>query len=208
MTGLGRARLGFLVALATATGCDPRTILSDDFNGIRLRTPRTKPALTSFTDLEGKSFDVTRETAGRVTLLYFGYSHCPEVCPVQLMHLGAGLRQLGGDSASQVRVLVVSIDPARDTGAVFATWVRSFHPGFIGLRAPRREVDAEVRRLGFAPPSDNSTDTTSVDPAHASAVIAFARDGLGRFIYPKDTSPNAWAYDIRKLLRGDEALER
>ena len=187
------------VAAALIAGCDPRSLLEDQYNGIRLEEPVTKPAI-ALERVDGTAYDVANETAGRPTFVYFGYSNCPDVCPIQLAYLAGGLRLLGADSASRVRVLVISIDPARDTGAVFSDWLRHFHPDFVPLRGARHAVEAEMVRLGLGVPPDVDVDTLSPDPAHASVVLGFTRDGMGRFRYPATTSPQAWAYDLRKLL--------
>jgi protein SCO1/2 len=152
--------------------------------------------------VDGALFDIAQETDGRLIALYFGYSNCPDVCPLQLAYLAAGLRELGGDSASRVRVLVVSIDPARDTGSVFAEWVRHVHQDFVALRGEQDVVDAEIARLGLQPPASLIADSSSVDPAHASAVTLFGMDGNALFTYPANTTPEQWAYDLRKLIAG------
>lgn len=187
---------GLVAVLIGAAACSP---LADAYNGRRVETPVAKPAIP-LSRTDGSPFDVARETDGRLTALYFGYSNCPDICPIQLMYLASGLRMLGGDSASQVRVLVISIDPARDTGAVFGEWVRHFHPDFIALRGEKGAVDAEIARLGLEPPAAIISDSAGVDPAHASAVMLFGVDGSSRFLYPANTTPEQWAYDLRKLL--------
>jgi protein SCO1/2 len=187
-----------VVALVGALGCSP---LADEYNGRRVETPVAKPAIP-LSRIDGMPFDVARETDGRLTLLYFGYSNCPDICPIQLTYLAAGMRMLGADSASQLRVMVVSIDPARDTGAVFGEWVGHFHRDFIALRGEKALVDAEITRLGLEPPAEVIKDSASVDPAHASAVMLFGADGIARFIYPANTTPEQWVYDLRKLLAG------
>jgi protein SCO1 len=182
--------------LLGAAACSP---LADSYNGRRVETPLAKPAIP-LSRVDGTPFDVTRETDGRLTALYFGYSNCPDVCPIQLTYLASGLRMLGGDSASRVRVLVVSIDPARDTGSVFGEWVRHFHPDFAALRGEKALVDGEIARLGLEPSAAVIADSASADPAHAAAVMLFGVDGNSQFIYPANTTPEQWAYDLRKLL--------
>jgi len=184
---------------ATSLACDGR-FASQAFNGRRIATPVAKPS-AKWERVDGRPFRFAEETAGRVTLLYFGYTHCPDVCPTQLAHVAAGLRKLGGDSASRIDVVVVSIDPERDSASVLAQWVQGFHPQFIGLRGSSSSVRDELTRLGLAPPAGADSALYSPDPAHAAAVIAFARDGLGHFMYPPLTNAEAWAYDLRKLLR-------
>jgi cytochrome oxidase Cu insertion factor (SCO1/SenC/PrrC family) len=189
-----------LVLALVIAGCDAKSLLEDEFNGTPLKPSRPLPT-GQFSRADGTPYDLARETAGHVTLIYFGYTHCPDICPVQLMNVAAGLREAGPAVASRTRVVVITVDPARDTGAVFDKWVKTFDTTFAAVRMPKAEVDEAIARLGLAPPSGARTDSTS-DPAHASAVIAFVR-GEGRYIYNKDVSPKAWAWDLRKLSAAD-----
>ena len=198
-----RSLLSSVLAAAALFGAFACSPLADEYNGRRLATPLMKPAIP-LSRVDGAPFDVARETDGRLTALYFGYSNCPDICPIQLTYLASGLRMLGGDSASSVRVLVVSIDPARDTGSVFGEWVRHFHPDFIALRGEQGVVDAEIARLGLEPPAEVISDSATADPPHASAVMLFGVDGRSLFIYPANTTPEQWAYDLRKLIAGGD----
>lgn len=182
-------------------GCSSEHYGADGYNGYPLRSPLSKPAVV-WQRADGAPYDIARETAGRVTLLFFGYSHCPDVCPLQLAHITTALRKFGADTAAMVRVLVVSIDPARDSGEVFDRWVHAINPSFIALRGPMSSVNAEIARLGLATPDRLAIDTTAVDPAHATAVLAFGRDNLAHFMYAESVNVEAWVHDIRKLLRG------
>jgi len=200
-----RSTAGVALALACvaalgAGACDRLWYASSAYNGVRMTPPLAKPAVT-WERTDGAAFDMRAETAGRVTLLYFGYTHCPDVCPLQLMHLGTALRELGADTAAQLRVLVVSIDPARDTGSVLGDWVHGFHPGFIPLRGDLASIDTALSRLGLSPRAALMSEPVTADPAHAAAVVAFAKDGRAHFLYPANTNPEMWAFDIRKLLR-------
>jgi cytochrome oxidase Cu insertion factor (SCO1/SenC/PrrC family) len=78
--------------------------------------------------------------------------------------------------------------------------VQGFDPQFNGLRGDAAVVQAEIARLGLAPSAADLA-RASDDPPHAAAVLAFARDGRGHFVYPPTTNPEAWLYDLRKLLR-------
>ncbi len=165
---------------------------------MRVSSPVAKPS-GSWKRADGSLYDVARETDGKVTLLYFGYTHCPDVCPLQLMNLAQALRSLGPDTTEQLRVLFITLDPARDTGTALTNWLRGFHPAFVPLTAEPDRVAAELARLRLTPPS--AATVPVIDPTHAAAVVAFARDGLGHFLYPESVNPAAWAYDLRKLLR-------
>ena len=189
-----------LACIVLAVGCSSDPYRADAYNGYPLNEPAARPTVV-WQRADGSAYDVARETNGRVTLLFFGYSHCPDICPLQLANIATALRKLGADTAAMVRVLVVSIDPARDTGAVFDRWVRTIDSNFIALRGPMPSVVAEMARLGFATPARLAGDSTSVDPAHASAVIVFARDDRAHFMYRENVNAEAWAHDLRSYLR-------
>ena len=75
---------------------------------------------------------------GKVVVLFFGYTHCPDVCPTTMAELSQALQQLGPDDAKRVQVLFVTVDPARDTPALLAQYVPAFNPTFVGLRPADR----------------------------------------------------------------------
>jgi protein SCO1/2 len=193
-----RCAIGWALAVGLI-GCESVRPWTNAYNGYPLDPPVSKPAVV-WQRPDGSPFDISKETAGKVTLVSFGYTHCADVCPAELMNIGRALRSIGGDSAARIRVLFVTLDPKRDTAAVLQKWLGAFDPRIIGLRGAPASVDREVSRLGLAPrePGDTATDA---GPAHAAVVVAFSRDGLGHFRYPANTNAEAWAYDLRKLLR-------
>src|SRR5699024_1515697 len=85
----------------------------------------------------------------KVRLLYFGYTHCPDICPITLGHLAAALRSMG-PKASQVRVLFVSVDPHRDTLPLFKTYPQAFGPQFVGLTGTQDQLHALAKRYRVA----------------------------------------------------------
>ena len=147
---------------------------------------------------DGTPFDVRRETAGHVTLLFFGYTHCPDICPMQLVNIAAAFQRLGADTAAKVQVLFVTVDPKRDTGEVLNHWVHAIDPRFTALRGDTASVNAELTRLGLTPPTDAPQSATTF--SHASSVLAFSGDDSAHFAYSPSISAEAWAHDLRKLV--------
>ena len=97
----------------------------------------------SLTDHTGKR--VTQANySGRYMLVYFGYSRCGDLCPLDLLTIGQGLDQ-AGDIAAKVQPLFITVDPAFDTPAVLADYVRNFHPRLIGLTGTQSETDAAAK---------------------------------------------------------------
>ena len=196
-----RARVAgtaILFAAIVIASCDSARVGVRTYNGIRIRTPVLKPQVT-LERVDGSPYNIEQETSDRVTLLYFGYTHCPDVCPTQLMSVARAFRILGADTTSRMRLLFVTLDPTRDTGALLQSWLHGFHPEFVPLRASSQAVDYELRRLHLASPDEPSGGVPN--PAHASAIVVFGRDGMSHFLYSASTNAEAWAYDLRQLLR-------
>ncbi len=131
-------------------------------------------------------------------LLYFGYTHCPDACPTTLTNLSEALRRLGSD-ASRVRVLFVTVDPARDTVAVMKRYVNAFGPQFVGLRGDDEALTALSKRYRIAyhlePPDRNGY--YAVD--HSSAVFIFDASGEARLLAGETDNPRTIATDLQKL---------
>jgi protein SCO1 len=138
---------------------------------------------------------------GKTTLLYFGYTHCPDVCPTTLARLSAALRMLGA-SADGVRVLFVSVDPERDTPAVLARYASYFAPQVIGVSGTDEQLLALTKRYRVAyrraPPDAQG----NYDVYHSSAVFVFDAEGRARLLVPDTESAARLAEDLSSLSAG------
>jgi len=179
----------------------PDTPLSaHGFVGTELATPLAKPALL-FTDSRGKPFQLDSATADKVTLLFFGYTSCPDICPVHLANLAAVLDRMPDSIQTHVTVVFVTTDPARDTPAVLDNWVKGFDPHFVGLTASDSIVAAAQHMLQLPEAVKGKPDAKGAyQVGHAAGVIAFTRDGLGRVEYPPGTRQRDWAHDLPLLV--------
>ncbi len=192
------------VLLAGAVACRGRettvTPGSGQFRGVEMPRPRPLPAAV-LTATDGRPYDVARETAGHPTLLFFGYTHCPDVCPVHLANIAAALRKLSPSDGDRLRVLFVTTDPERDSLPVIRRWLDQFDPRFIGLRGPLSDVNRLQAALGL-PPAIVTRDpaTGQVDVGHAAFVLAIDRAGMARLMYPFGTRQADWAHDLPILL--------
>lgn len=198
-----RRRCAAILIAGGTIGCHatPDAPLSaHGFIGTELATPLPKPGF-QFTDSRGHSFQLDAATAGKVTLLFFGYTNCPDICPVHLANLAAVLDKMPDDIQRQVTVVFVTTDPARDTPAVLNAWVKGFDPHFIGLTAADSIVAAAQRMMHVVAAVKGKPDAKGGYPVgHAAAVIAFTRDGLGRVEYPPGTRQRDWAHDLPLLV--------
>lgn len=201
--------LAALLAAGTVTGCTSGGGTDGDrdggpYAGHELDDPVVKPSFT-LTDVEdGEPFHFREETDGYVTLLFFGYTHCPDVCPVHMANLAAVLRDLPWEVEKEVRVVFVSTDPRRDTPERIREWLAGFDPSFIGLRGSRGEVTEIERSLGLQP-SVVDTSSTGDDylVAHGAQVLAFGRDDTARVAYPWGTRQRDWLRDLPQLVKQD-----
>lgn len=201
MTAFRTACVGLLAALLAACAPEPRSSRSG-FAGVELAEPLAKPAVT-LTDTEGRPYDLRAETDGRLTLLFFGYTNCPDVCPVHMANLAAVLREGDPGLRSRLRVLFVTTDPARDTPERLREWLGAFDRTFVGLTAPLEEVN-RVQAMLHLPPAA-AEPAMGADSAygvgHASQIIAFSpHDDRAYVVYPFGTRQRDWAADIPRLL--------
>ncbi len=152
------------------------------------------------TDQNGRPV-TARDYRGKVVMLYFGYTNCPDACPTTLATLATAIRSLGPRS-NDVRVLFVTVDPHRDTAAVLKSYVSFFGPEFVGLRGDASELAAITRRYRVAyhlePPGPDGT--YAVD--HSSAVFVFDRAGRARLLGSETDPAPRFASDLRRLLAG------
>ena len=196
-------RYATLLLAAGALACRGKAdapLSSHGFVGTELTAPLPKP-YDQFTDSQGRAFRFDSATADKVTLVFFGYTNCPDICPVHLANLAAVLEKMPDSVASHVAVVFVTTDPARDSLAVIDAWVHGFSQEFIGLTATDSIVTAAQLRLQLQAPVKGTADADGRYPvAHAAPVIAFTRDGQGRVAYPPGTRQRDWAHDLPLLV--------
>lgn len=195
-----------LVVLAAACRRDeaPARAAGSDFRGVVLNTPIDKPDFT-LTDFNGEPYNFRLKTAGKVALLFFGYTHCPDVCPLHAANVAAVLRHLPFETREAIRFVFVTTDPDRDTPERLKSWLGAFDPSFVGLRGSEEEVNRIQAGLRIAPARKEIAggDSANYLVGHAAQVIAFSPDGLGRVEYPFGVRQEDWANDLPRLVRGD-----
>ena len=204
-----KARLNLLrllalgvTSFAISSACQQGGRSEDDsvYRGRILPEPRAKIDFT-LTDTKGGLFNFREETDDYVTLLFFGYTNCPDVCPVHMANLGAVLGDFPYELRQQFKVVFVTTDPERDTAARLREWLDEFDREFIGLRGTIEEVHKIEMALGLPAsmmPEDREID---YEVGHAASVIAFTKDNLAHVMYPFGTRQEDWAHDLPKLAK-------
>ena len=131
----------------------------------------------SLTTMEGKRF-TDRDVLGAPTLVFFGFTHCPDICPTKLMELSEVLRA-AGDRANAVRALFITVDPARDTPEALKNYLSSFDPRIIGLTGTQEEIDAVVKAYRAY---SKRVPTSNGDYTMDHTAIVYLMDKRGRFV--------------------------
>jgi len=169
------------------------------YRGGLVSPPLPKPRFV-LTDTSGTSFDFWNRTQGSVTLLFFGYTYCPDQCPTHMANLGAALKKLPPNMADRVKLVFVTTDPARDTPIQLRRWLDNFNRRFVGLSGTTAALDAVQKAVGIplAQKTDSANGNYSV--AHANFVVAYTKDNLGHVIYPGGVSKDDWIHDLPLLI--------
>jgi len=150
------------------------------------------------TDDHGKAV-TGADYRGKVALLYFGYTHCPDVCPLTLAQLHVVMQRLG-PLADGARILFVSVDPARDTPAVMHAYVNAFDPRAVGLTGDPRATEALSKRYRSAFTREPGSADGSYEVSHSSAIYVFDRDGKARVLATPSASHDDLVHDLHLLL--------
>jgi protein SCO1/2 len=176
-------------------------VASDDgWRGDLLVDPWERPDFT-LTDTEGAPFDFRAETEGRLTLLFFGYTSCPDICPIHMATLAEALDR---PSMPDPVVVFVGIDTERDTPDAVRTFLDQFDPTFIGLTGTDAEIEAAQEAtgvpVGYAAPNGEGSSLVG----HAAQVTLYTSDDLAHLAYPFGTRQDDWATDLPRVQRNDE----
>ena len=153
----------------------------------------------ALTDQAGKPRTLT-DFRGKVVVMFFGYVHCPDVCPTTLAELKSVVEGLGEDG-KRVQVLFVTVDPERDTQAVLSQYVPAFHPSFIGLRGSEDQLarTAKEFKVFFQKVPGSRPDNYTVD--HTAGSYVYDPEGRIR-LFANHGRVGELAGDIRRLLKG------
>ncbi|HTT79265.1 MAG TPA: SCO family protein [Stellaceae bacterium] len=205
MPALGRRRFlgvagagALLLPLAACGGGDPKWH-SIDVTG-------TLPALSfTMTRAEDGKQVTQSDYHGKVVLLYFGYTNCPDICPTVLSHLSSIFDRLGPD-AHQLRMLFVTVDPNRDTLPILAKYVRNFSADIDGLRGTPDALAELARRYRAVYSVTPAEDGHPYEVTHSSAIYVFDRSGRARLIIASMASNKpdiaGTTADLRRLIQG------
>jgi len=195
-----------LALLLSLAACEPPRRSGDlddsSLRGSIIETGGQRPEFT-LSDTDGAPYSFADETEGLLSFIFFGYTNCPDVCPIHMATLASAIGRLDPVDRGRVRVVFISVDPGRDTPEVLREWLNAFDPGFVGLRGELGDVNAvaESLLLPAAAVPENAGESYTV--GHAAAVLAVTPDGATRVKYAFGTRQEDWGADLPLLLQRD-----
>lgn len=153
-----------------------------------------------FTDTEGKPFVPAEDADTPVTLVFFGYTYCPDVCNIVLANVASALRGASPDTRAKTQLLFVSTDPARDTPATVRDYLDRFDPAYAGLVAPVETVEQAASSLHIYYERPDGTRGGDYLVQHGGYTTAFV-NGKARVVWAEDTSVADLRADLERLAR-------
>lgn len=171
-----------------------------EFHGLVIQSP---PPLSDFTLTAHTGEEQSlRDYRGKVVLLYFGYTFCPDVCPATMVELKRMMAELGRD-AKDVQVIMISVDPGRDTPEQLGDYVTQFNPSFMGMTGSEEALLGITTQLGIYYQKHEGTPATGYLVDHTATVSVMDRDGRLRLVFPFGTTGEDMATDLQYLLHYD-----
>jgi len=186
--------IGFgVIAVIALTQMRPYT-----FHGTVLQSPHPAPDFV-LTASHGQKVSL-KDFDGKVVMLYFGYTFCPDVCPATLSELRGALELLGGQ-ADEVQTIMISVDPERDTPEMLAEYVSHFHPSFLGVTGAPDEVAEVAASYGIFYEAHEGTAATGYLVDHTATVLTIDQNGYLKLAFPFGEPAENIAEDLEQLLK-------
>jgi len=183
--GLGLFVLVMAVAIIMQVG------KQQSFNGVVIDPAPDAPALV-LTDQHGQEFSMAAQK-GKIVLVYFGYTNCPDYCPITMAKMRQVFDQLG-EKADNVRVIMVTTDPVRDTPEQLGNYLSNFHPAFLGLTGDDAALQQVYKAYGVSVADSGTT--------HSTRTYVIDQTGKFRLTFPYEMEVAAMTADIEALLKG------
>lgn len=197
---IGAGVVLFVVAIIIWSFVNGRLpFLPPRLNGIAIQSPEPAPNFT-LTSQTGQPLSL-HDLRGKVVLLYFGYTFCPDACPTTLAELKKVTNALGKE-AKDVQVVMVTVDPERDTPEVLREYLSYFDASYIGLTGTEGDILAATTPYGVYFQKHEGSPATGYLVDHTTTVMAIDKEGYLRLFYPYGTSGEDIAADMRYLING------
>jgi protein SCO1/2 len=190
-------RLSSLALVVLVSACSSAAKPRFDLTNVTGHLPDLKFQLTAD---NGKTM-TAKDFRGKVVMMYFGYTHCPDVCPLTMTRMHVVLQQLG-KQADGIRLLFVSVDPARDTVPVLHQYVTAFDKHDVGLTGTPDQIRALAKRYRAAFDRGKVQKDGGYEVNHSAAIYIFDGKGHARVLATPATSNKDLEHDLRLLLKG------
>ena len=167
------------------------------FHGTVIQSPEPSYNFT----LTSSSGDVSlTDYRGKLVVMYFGYTFCPDICPATLANVGQALRDLGS-RADDIQVIMVSLDPERDTPEKLSDYVDQFHPSMIGITGTKEKLDEVASLYGIFYQKAEGSDATGYLIDHTATLLVLDREGYLKLVFPFGVTSQEIADDLKYMLR-------
>lgn len=137
---------------------------------------------------------------GKIVVIFFGFTHCPDVCPTTLAEMAKAMKRLEPEISERIQVLFVTVDPARDKPALLTTYVSAFHPSFVGLWGDEAAIAKTAKEYKIAVMKNAETKPGIYSVDHSTQSFVYDTKGRVRLFIPHAKIGEAFAHDIRVLL--------
>ena len=185
----------FAIILGLATGIyffRPHT-----FHGTVIQSPETSYDFT----LTGGNGDVSlSDFRGKLVLIYFGYTFCPDICPATLGNVNQALKEIGA-KAEDIQLIMISLDPQRDTPEKLEQYVAHFNPTFIGITGTQEQVDTVTSLYGIFYEKKEGSEATNYLIDHTATLMVIDREGYLKLVFPFGVTADEIADDLKYMLR-------
>jgi protein SCO1/2 len=184
--------------VATVIGGD-----DDGLHGAVLAEQYAAPDV-SLTDTSGAAYNLAEDTVKPLTLVFFGYTHCPDICPLTMANIASAMTRLSSAQRDQVDVVVVTTDPARDDAATLRAWLDRFDPTFIGLTGDPAAIARAGKPLGVYVEKGKKLPDGGYEVTHGTPVVAIDSQHRAPVVWTQGFSPADLAEDVAILLARPE----
>jgi protein SCO1 len=202
------------LVLAAVAGCgeaEPGATTSgftegnpDGMHGAVLTDQYVVPEVT-LTATDGSDFSLTEDTTAPITLVFFGYTHCPDICQIVMADIASALTRLDEEHRDQVDVLLVTSDPARDDPATLREYLDRFNPRFEGLTGDLETIVAAAEELGVPIEEGARMPSGGYEVAHGTQIVAVDDRDRSPVVWTEGTSAAHLAEDLTALLEQTES---
>ena len=181
-------------------GCGSSGGASSDFTGTLLAPEPFEVSSTPLVDTGGAAYSLTEDTDKDLTLVFFGYTHCPDICGQVMATLAGTLARLDDEQKDRLDVVFVTTDPARDDEAVVGKYVSAFDPSIIGLTGELDDIVEVARSMAVAVDKGQKLPSGGYEVTHGTRVLAIDAADETPMMWDQDVSQSQLAHDVTMLL--------